>query len=58
MAAEVLNILVGSFGVVAVAPFTVLVAGLLYRLPEKRIRPVPSDAHQNGACPLAVEESS
>ena len=32
VAAEVLNILVGSFGVVTVAPFTVLVAGLLYRL--------------------------
>ena len=31
VAAEVLNILVGSFGVVAVAPFTVLVSGLLYR---------------------------
>ena len=38
VAAEVLNILVGSFGVVTVAPFTVLVAGLLYRfdgLPDK-----------------------
>lgn len=32
VAAEVLNILVGSFGVVTVAPFTVLVSGLLYRL--------------------------
>lgn len=31
VAAEVLNILVGSFGVIAVAPVTVLVAGLLYR---------------------------
>ena len=31
VAAEVLNILVGSFGVVTVAPFTVLVSGLLYR---------------------------
>jgi uncharacterized membrane protein len=31
VAAEVLNILVGSFGVVTVAPFTVLVCGLLYR---------------------------
>lgn len=45
-------------GLVTVAPFTTLVAGLLYRLPEKRIQPVPSDARQNGACPLAVEESS
>ena len=35
VAAEVLNILVGSFGVVTVAPFTTLVAGLLYRLPKK-----------------------
>jgi len=32
VAAEVLNILVGSFGLVTVAPFTVLVAGFLYRL--------------------------
>jgi uncharacterized membrane protein len=29
--AEILNILVGSFGLVTVAPFTVVVAGLLYR---------------------------
>ena len=35
VAAEVLNILVGSFGVIAVAPVTVVVAGLLYRLSEK-----------------------
>jgi uncharacterized membrane protein len=31
LAAEILNILVGSFGLVTVAPFTALVAGLLYR---------------------------
>ncbi len=31
VAAEILNILVGSFGLVTVAPFTVLVAGLLFR---------------------------
>lgn len=31
VAAEVLNILVGSFGLVTVAPFTAVVAGLLYR---------------------------
>jgi uncharacterized membrane protein len=31
VAAEVLNILVGSFGLVMVAPFTVLVAGVIYR---------------------------
>ena len=31
MAAEILNILVGSFGLVTVAPFTALVAGLLYQ---------------------------
>jgi uncharacterized membrane protein len=36
VAAEVLNILVGSFGVIAVAPFTVLVAGLLYRFKEEK----------------------
>jgi uncharacterized membrane protein len=32
VAAEVLNILVGSFGLITVAPFTALVAGLLYRV--------------------------
>ena len=31
VAAEILNILVGSFGLITVAPFTALVAGLLYR---------------------------
>jgi len=31
IAAEVLNILVGSFGLVTVAPFTAVTAGLLYR---------------------------
>jgi len=35
VAAEVLNILVGSFGVVTVAPFTVAVSGLLYRWGER-----------------------
>jgi uncharacterized membrane protein len=30
VAAEILNILVGSFGLVTVAPFTVLIAGLFY----------------------------
>ncbi|MFH0727936.1 MAG: YibE/F family protein [Pseudomonadota bacterium] len=35
VAAEVLNILVGSFGLVTVAPFTALVAGLLYRRPGR-----------------------
>jgi uncharacterized membrane protein len=42
VAAEVLNILVGSFGLVTVAPFTALVAGLLYRLPCKE----PAGARQ------------
>lgn len=31
VAAEVLNILVGSFGLITVAPFTAAVAGLLYK---------------------------
>ena len=31
VAAETLNILVGSFGLITVAPFTAVVAGLLYR---------------------------
>jgi uncharacterized membrane protein len=34
VAAEILNILVGSFGLVTVAPFTAAVAGLLYRRME------------------------
>jgi uncharacterized membrane protein len=38
VAAEILNILVGSFGLITVAPFTALVAGLLYRLPWKEKR--------------------
>lgn len=36
VAAEVLNILVGSFGVIAVAPCTVVIAALLYRYPSAR----------------------
>jgi uncharacterized membrane protein len=36
VAAEVLNILVGSFGVVTVAPFTALVSGILYRPRSER----------------------
>jgi uncharacterized membrane protein len=36
VAAEVPNILVGSFGVIAVAPVTVVVAGLLYRFSGQR----------------------
>jgi uncharacterized membrane protein len=39
VAAEVLNILVGSFGLVTVAPFTALVAGVLYRLPRPQSQP-------------------
>ena len=35
VAAEVLNILVGSFGLVTVAPFTALVAGFLYQRRSK-----------------------
>jgi uncharacterized membrane protein len=41
VAAEVLNILVGSFGLVTVAPFTALIAGLLYSGPAKRSAPAP-----------------
>ena len=37
VAAEVLNILVGSFGLVTVAPFTAMVAGFLYRGPSERM---------------------
>ena len=42
VAAEILNILVGSFGLVTVAPFTALVAGVLYHLPAASRRP-PGD---------------
>jgi hypothetical protein len=42
VAAEVLNILVGSFGLVTVAPFTVLVAGLLYPLEAKAVVSKPN----------------
>jgi uncharacterized membrane protein len=35
MAAEVLNTIVGSLGVVAVAPLTALAGGLLYRIPAR-----------------------
>jgi uncharacterized membrane protein len=37
VAAEVLNILVGSFGLVTVAPFTAIVAGFLYRGPSEKM---------------------
>ena len=35
VAAEVLNIMVGSFGLVTVAPFTALVGGVLYRVAQR-----------------------
>ncbi|WP_346014661.1 YibE/F family protein [Thiocystis violacea] len=43
VSAEILNILVGSFGLITVAPFTALVAGLLYRnpAPQRQGRPLP-----------------
>ena len=44
VAAEVLNILVGSFGLITVAPFTVLIAGLLYRLEVKEPIPMPNSS--------------
>ncbi|MBN2241628.1 MAG: YibE/F family protein [Acidobacteria bacterium] len=37
--AEILNILVGSFGLVAVAPFTAFISGLLYREGKRKRRP-------------------
>lgn len=46
VAAEILNILVGSFGLITVAPFTALVAALLYAVPNpmgaRRIAPALS----------------
>jgi uncharacterized membrane protein len=57
VAAEVLNILVGSFGLVTVAPFTAVVSGLLYRfaegtsesIPEPTAELAPAGHHANGA---------
>lgn len=39
VSAEILNILVGSFGLITVAPFTVLVSGLLYNFGPKSAVP-------------------
>jgi uncharacterized membrane protein len=39
VAAEILNILVGSFGLVTVAPFTAVVAGFLYHDRESGLTP-------------------
>lgn len=56
LAAEILNILVGSFGLVTVAPFTVLVAGLLYHfqpVAEGRSGESTAGAQSFGqACPV------
>lgn len=41
-AAEILNILVGSFVLVTVAPFPVLVAGILYRGGTEKMEAVPA----------------
>jgi len=49
VAAEVLNILVGSFGVIAVAPVTVAVAGLLYRHSGQRQRASSLELEKNKA---------
>ena len=40
VAAEVLDTVVGSFGLVTVAPFTALMAGLLLTRRKKRRKPV------------------
>ena len=42
VAAEVLNILVGSFGVIAVAPCTVLIAALLYGRDQDTLQATPT----------------
>lgn len=55
VAAEVLNILVGSFGLVTVAPFTTLVAGLLYRMSQKEMQPAPGRAVQTSAYPAPAD---
>lgn len=43
VAAEILNVLVGSFGLVSVAPLTAVIAGLLYRTAGHADRPVEAD---------------
>jgi uncharacterized membrane protein len=55
VAAEILNILVGSFGLVTVAPFTAVVAGFLYRfqiIPES----IPNDL--SGKSPIIFRKAS
>ena len=57
VAAEVLNILVGSFGLVTVAPFTAVVAGLFYRN-DKRISPLHTEKNgkNNYANPVCHQD--
>jgi uncharacterized membrane protein len=57
IAAEVLNILVGSFGLVTVAPFTAVVAGLLYRN-DRRISPLHTENNgkNNYASPVCRQD--
>jgi uncharacterized membrane protein len=57
VAAEVLNILVGSFGLVTVAPFTALVAGLLYRFDgNERTQSVQAGVDERQSVLLSREE--
>lgn len=45
VAAEIINTIVGSFGVVTVAPFTVITGGILYRLGRKKTAENPIYTH-------------
>jgi len=46
VAAEVLNILVGSFGVIIVAPLTAVVAACIYHLPHSKTRMAQEPGHE------------
>jgi uncharacterized membrane protein len=48
VAAEILNTIVGSFGLVTVAPFTAVAGGLIYRLGRSRPLPMPETIQPAG----------
>ena len=57
VAAEVLNILVGSFGLVTVAPFTALVAGLIYRGNPQEKGQLARNCDANGRPPETLQRA-
>jgi hypothetical protein len=56
--AEVLNTLVGSFGLIMVAPFTALIGGLLYSGRPTMAAAVPSPSPLLRTEPAAVQAAS